>query len=224
MQSAWVRAGRAAAGAAAALWAAQALAAPTAFDDPRLQAPATLQVSIPGDVPDGTLATNYAADGRNLSPPLTWTPGPAGTAAYVVVMQDADAPDAAALHWLLYHVPGGQTALPRGMKNMAAPTHPLGSGQGANVHGSYGYTGPRLAQGEPAHHYHLQVFALDRSLRLKPGATLQAVERAMAGHVVARGETVAAYAAPAPKTPKSQPSPASPAPANSLSANPGAPG
>jgi Raf kinase inhibitor-like YbhB/YbcL family protein len=180
-----------------------ALAAPVAYDDPGLQAPSTLQVSIPGLPATSVLPTNYAADGRNISPPVTWSGAPATTRAYVVLMQDADAPgDAAAVHWLAYDIAPGVTGLPRGMKNVAAPTKPLGSAQGGNDHGSLGYSGPRLAPGDSAHHYHLQVFALDRPTRVRPGAEYAAVRRAMQGHVLARGELVVTYALSQPKVPR----------------------
>ena len=104
----------------------------------------------------------------------------------------------AAVHWLVYALPAEVLSLPRGLHNVAEPTHPLGSAQGRNDHGSLGYSGPHPPVGDPPHHYHFQVFALDRAPRVKPGADLAALERAMDGHVTARGELVATYAAPTP--------------------------
>ena len=178
-----------------------ATAAPIAFDRSDLQASASLQVSVAGVTEGGPLPANYTFDGRNLSPPLSWSAGPPQTRSFAVVMQDADAAGDGArqgLHWLVYSIPASVLTLPRGMHNVASPSSPLGARQGLNSHDSLGYTGPRLAAGEPAHHYHLQVFALDRPLRVRPGAELAPVLKAMAGHVVARGELVATYAAPAP--------------------------
>ncbi len=174
-----------------------------AFDQPGLQAPASLQVSVPGLAEGGPLPINYTADGRNLSPPVSWTAGPASTRSFAVVMQDADAhAPQPALHWLVYAVPASVVALPRGMRNVAEPTNPLGSAQGRNFHDSLGYTGPRPPAQDAPHHYHLQVFALDRPLRTRPGAELAAVEKAMSGHVVARGDLTFTYATPAPKAPR----------------------
>ncbi len=177
-------------------------AAPIAIDQPDLQGLARLQVSLPGMADGGALATSYTFEGRNLSPPISWSEGPPQTRSFVVLMQDADAPSdkpGDGVNWSLYAVPPTVLALPRGLRNVASPTNPLGAAQGRNSHDSLGYTGPHLAVGERAHHYHLQVFALDRPVRLRPGAQLPAVLRAMSGHVVARGELVATYAAPAPQ-------------------------
>lgn len=187
-----------------------------AFDEPGAQAPQTLTVSIPSVTAGGPLPTNYSADGRNLSPPLSWTAGPHGTRGFVVMMQDPDAstPEPA-LHWLLYGVPASVQSLPRGMRNVAEPTNPLGAAQGRNVHDTLGYTGPRPAQGDPPHHYVFQVFAVDRPIRTRPGAGLAAVMKAMSGHVIARGELATTYAAFTPKPPRTTAAPApAPAPAS----------
>ena len=172
-----------------------------AFDQPTLQASAPLQVTIPDVRSDGVLPTNYTADGRNISPPLSWTSGPSTTRSYVLVMQDSDAPSPQPpVHWLVWAIPASVTSLPRGMHNVAEPTTPLGSAQGQNYHGSLGYSGPRPPVGAAPHHYHLQVFAIDRRVRTRPGSDLAAVERSMAGHVAARGELVVTYATAPPKT------------------------
>ena len=196
-----------------------AAASPIAFERPDLQSPTPLQVSVPSVPEGGALPAGYTADGRNLSPPVSWSAGPPRTRSFVVLMQDADraAPQGRAtdpVQWLVYSIPASVLALPRGMRNVASPSNPLGASQGRNADDSLGYAGPRLALGEPAHHYHLQVFALDRPVRLRPGAELPAVVRVMAGHVVARGELVTTYAAPTPSAPrgrqKDSPAPADP--------------
>jgi Raf kinase inhibitor-like YbhB/YbcL family protein len=191
---------RLAAGALVSALACGAEAASLAFDQPGLQAPASLRVALGGVADGGVLPTNYTADGRNLSPPLSWSAGPSGTAGYAVVMEDADALQAP-VRWLAYGLPAGLTTLPKGVHNLAAPTHPLGLLQGRNDHAGFGYAGPRPQPGEPPHHYHLEVFALDRAPRLAGGASLAELERAMSGHVLARGELVVTYPAP-PRPPK----------------------
>lgn len=48
----------------------------------------------------------------------------------------------------------------------------------------------RPAEGGPAHHYHLQVYALDKMLNLPHGASRAELPDAMRGHVVWAGEIV----------------------------------
>jgi phosphatidylethanolamine-binding protein (PEBP) family uncharacterized protein len=47
--------------------------------------------------------------------------------------------------------------------------------------------------GDPPHHYHFQMFALDTTLNVPPGSSRDEVLQAMAGHVLAAGELVGEY-------------------------------
>ena len=176
-----------------------AAAGPVSFDDPALQASETLQVQVAGLADGAALPVKYTRDGRNLAPPVTWSAGPPGVKSYVLIVQDPDARgEKAALHWLVYDIPAGVLSLPGSMRNVASPDKPLGVAQGWNDHGSFGYSGPQPPPSNPAHHYHFQVFALSRVLHVHPGAHLEQVVAAMRSRLVARGETVVLYAAPAP--------------------------
>ena len=48
-------------------------------------------------------------------------------------------------------------------------------------------------EGDPPHHYHFQVFALDRELDLPHGASRAELLEAMQGHVLAKGQLVGTY-------------------------------
>ena len=65
--------------------------------------------------------------------------------------------------------------------------------QGPNDYGSMGYFGPRPPVGDPAHEYHVQVFALDTMLPLRFGASRAEILESIDGHVLAAGETVRTY-------------------------------
>jgi Raf kinase inhibitor-like YbhB/YbcL family protein len=73
-------------------------------------------------------------------------------------------------------------------------TQPEGVLQGRTTRGSIGYYGPRPPVGEPAHHYHFQIFALDSVLPLPWGADRDQLVQAIQGHVLAKGEIVGRYA------------------------------
>ena len=70
-----------------------------------------------------------------------------------------------------------------------------------NYAGGVGYIGPKPPEGDRPHHYHIQVFALDRPLALKARADLNQLVAAMDNRVMAEGEAVATFAAPPPVTP-----------------------
>jgi phosphatidylethanolamine-binding protein (PEBP) family uncharacterized protein len=68
---------------------------------------------------------------------------------------------------------------------------PAEIGQDRNTRGSMGYFGPRRRTASP-HHYHFQVFALDRMLDLQP-AVREELLLAMEGHVLAADELVPTF-------------------------------
>ncbi|WP_420391363.1 YbhB/YbcL family Raf kinase inhibitor-like protein [Acuticoccus sp.] len=136
----------------------------------------------------------HAAEGDNISPPLDWGAGPDGTASYVVLMEDPDvANDAPFVHWVAYNIPADVTELVEGVPGTPKVAEPEGMLQGANDRGSTGYYGMRPPIGDPAHAYHIMVFALDTMLDLPHGASRQEVVDAMEGHVLSVGEVVGTY-------------------------------
>ena len=147
---------------------------------------------------DGAIPGTYAADGENISPPLDWAEGPEGTASYVLIVDDPDAPieNPPFTHWVAYDIPANTTSLVEGVPGTERLEKPEGMLQGANDNGSTGWYGMEPPVGDPAHHYHVQVFALDTTLGLEPGASRTAVLEAMEGHVLSIGELVGTYARP----------------------------
>jgi Raf kinase inhibitor-like YbhB/YbcL family protein len=131
------------------------------------------------------------ADG--VSPEISWN-HVAGAKSYALILED---PDAKApkpfVHWVAYNIPADVTTLPEGLQEQPRLTEPEGLLQGKTSRGSVGYFGPRPPVGDPPHHYHFQVFALDSALEVPPGAERDDVLKAMNGHVLAAGELVGTY-------------------------------
>jgi Raf kinase inhibitor-like YbhB/YbcL family protein len=158
--------------------------------------PGGLALHSPAFKPGGTIPLAFSAYGRNLSPALAWRAGPAATKSYAVVVEDTDAPvPEPFVHWIIFNLPGSTTSLPQGMPPGAALSAPVHASQGVNSPGSDGYFGPHPPQG-PAHHYHFQIFALDETLALPPGADRDALVAAMKGHVLAEDDLVGLFKAP----------------------------
>ena len=59
--------------------------------------------------------------------------------------------------------------------------------------GKVGYFGPKPPADGVTHHYHFQVFALDRKLDLPSGYNRQALLDKMRGHVLAKGQIIGTY-------------------------------
>jgi para-nitrobenzyl esterase len=157
---------------------------------------AKLTVSSPAFKSGGDIPFENTQYKGNVFPGLSWTPGPAGTKTYVVIMQDADAMrnGAPILHWTMANMPASMLT----KLDAAMSTPPAGAAYGPNVRGaSQPYTGPRTPAG-PKHRYHLQVFALDTTLPAEALATYEGLTGAMKDHVLASGELVGLGQAPPP--------------------------
>lgn len=168
-----------------------------AFERPQTQTETRLAVSSPDlatQAPIDPAFTNY---GSNRSPGLAWTAAD-GAQSYAIVLEDPDATlPQPFVHWVAWNLPATTTSLPHALPSDATLQAPAGMRQGRNGKQSTGYFGPRPPVGDPPHHYHFQVLALDRRLALPDDTDRNALVDAVAGHVIAKGELVATAEAPA---------------------------
>jgi para-nitrobenzyl esterase len=151
------------------------------------KASAKVTVTSPAFAPGGDIPFENTQYRGNVFPGLSWTAGPAGTKAYVLIMQDGDAMvrGAPILHWTMVNIPGAVTKLDAAM---SAP--PTGAQYGPNMRGAnQPYMGPRTPAG-PKHRYHFQIFALDTAVPPDSTATYAGLTGAMKDHVLASGEVI----------------------------------
>jgi Raf kinase inhibitor-like YbhB/YbcL family protein len=128
----------------------------------------------------------YSCKGENISPPLSISDVPAEALSLAFILHDPDAPMPGGFtHWVLYNIPPTTTEVPEN-------SVPEGAVQGSNSSGHAAYTGPCPPSG--THHYHFQLYALDNILDLQPGATKQAVEEAMQGHILQQSDLIGTFA------------------------------
>ncbi|SRR5579875_198352 len=132
----------------------------------------------------------------NISPQLSWTPGPPGTKSYVVEEFDTDAPTGVGFHqWVVFNIPPDVTSLPENAaKNMVE-----GAVQGYNDGGYTGYRGGCAPVGDPPHHYFYTVTAMDTVFKgVGPNTTGTWIDFMMskAGHILARGQIVGLFRHP----------------------------
>jgi Raf kinase inhibitor-like YbhB/YbcL family protein len=139
-------------------------------DGPAAGGPFALTSSAFSD--NGVIDPKYRCRTANVSPPLSWTPGPAGTKSYAVTLNHN-----AALHWLLWDIPLTTNSLPEAVARMASPPVPAGSKQNlTSTDGAtwYGYTGPcpgGTTSGGTFTDYPFTVYAL--KVATLPGVTSQ---------------------------------------------------
>lgn len=152
-----------------------------------------LKVGSGGFAAGAAMPAKYSEYADGVSPPLAWSAVP-GAKSYALIMEDPDAPQKPFVHWLAWNIPASVTSLPEGVQEQPRLTEPDGVLQGRTTRGSTGYYGPRPPVGDPAHHYHFQVFALDTVLALPFGADRDQLVKAIEGHVLAKGVVVGRYA------------------------------
>ena len=131
----------------------------------------------------------YTCDGKDISPPLSWSGAPVETKSFALIADDPDAPRGTWVHWVLWNLPATANELKEALP--AIPHLPSGALQGKNDSGESGYGGPCPPSG--THRYFFKIYALDTMLPLKPGATKSQLEAAMKGHVLAQATLMGVY-------------------------------
>ena len=139
----------------------------------------------------GSIPSRYTCEGEDVSPVLQWSGVPPKARSLVLIVDDPDAPDPAAprvtwVHWVLGNIPGTEAALVEGVQSL-----PAGTVQGLNDWKREGYGGPCPPIGR--HRYVHKLYALDIVLPALQPATRDSLEKAMQGHILARGELVGHY-------------------------------
>ncbi len=145
----------------------------------------------PAFPPGGEIPSQYTCDGSDISPPLSWSGVPAGTASLVLVVEDPDAPGGTFRHWAAYDITPGSPGLAAGYRaGRPAPRLP----EARNDFGTIGYRGPCPPPGGGVHHYHFALMALNRpTLDVSQAASAADVLRAAAPYLIGRAELVGTY-------------------------------
>ena len=141
----------------------------------------------------GTIPSRYTCEGKDISPPLSWSDVPEGTQSLALIVDDPDAPDPQAprmtwIHWVLYNLPPTTRALPEGMSIEALPA---GTKEGQNDWKRTGYGGPCPPVGR--HRYFHKLYALNTVLPDLQKPTKLQLQKAMAGHVLAQAQLIGTY-------------------------------
>ncbi len=155
---------------------------------------ATLNVTSSSFAPNGAMPAKFTCEGEDTSPALAWSDPPPATKSIAVIVDDPDAPDPAApkmvfVHWVLYGVPPSTRQLAEGARSAANAG--AGARDGKNDFGKAGWGGPCPPKGR--HRYFHKVYALDTVLSDLGKPTKAELEKAMTGHVLAKGELIGTY-------------------------------
>lgn len=144
----------------------------------------TLTITSTAFAWNGAIPAKYTCDGGDMNPPLAIAGVPDGTKSLALIMDDPDAPVEIWVHWVVWSI-SPET------REIGERSVPSGAVQGLNSWSRPDYGGPCPPSG--THRYFFKVYALDAILNLKPSSTKADLEKAMAGHILAKGELMGIY-------------------------------
>jgi Raf kinase inhibitor-like YbhB/YbcL family protein len=150
----------------------------------------TLSISSPAFQDGERIPAKYTCEGQNVSPQLECSGVPEKAQSFALIMDDPDAPAGVFTHWVIFNSPPDSLTSPE-----AVPTEPqlsCGTQQGRNDAGRIGYYGPCPPPGRP-HRYRFTLYALDKKLDLKAGASKEQLLEAMQGHILEQAQLIGIY-------------------------------
>ena len=140
-----------------------------------------LSVSSPVFKNNELIPVKYTCDGEDVNPPLVIQGLPKETGSLVLIVDDPDAPMGTWDHWIVFNI--------RPTNRIEENTIP--GIEGVNTWERHSYGGPCPPSG--THRYFFKVYALDSLLTLNSSVNKKDVEKAMQGHLLAKGELVGLY-------------------------------
>jgi Raf kinase inhibitor-like YbhB/YbcL family protein len=130
--------------------------------------------------------------GPGISPALSWTQPPAGSAELLLIVQDPDVPiGKPATHALTLGIDPALGGLPENALTSPSPIPGLRHGKG--ILGRRGWAGPLPPRSHGPHSYVFQLLAFDQPVPLPEGFTLAEALAASAGHVIGRARLDGTY-------------------------------
>jgi hypothetical protein len=124
----------------------------------------------------------YSCDGQDINPPLTIEGISKEAKTLVLIVDDPDAPSGTFDHWIVWNIPASTSKIDE---------NTVPGKEGMNSARQPGYMGPCPPSG--THRYFFKVYALDTELSLGIASKKKDVEKAMQGHILAKGELMGLY-------------------------------
>jgi Raf kinase inhibitor-like YbhB/YbcL family protein len=122
-----------------------------------------------------------------MEPVLRWRGVPAGTRSFALQVVDPDAkvPRPGFVHWVAYNIPPSWRTLGPGSPHIYT--------NGKNGTGKIGYIGPCPPIGDPPHHYHFTLYALNVAQLSGPPLTQRALQQSIKGHVLGAATLIGTF-------------------------------
>ncbi len=141
-----------------------------------------LTVKSPSFQHKSLIPKKYTCDDQDINPSITIEGTPKEAKSLALILDDPDAPSGTFDHWVVWNIPSSTTKI---AENSVPGT------EGLNSAHQTGFMGPCPPSG--THRYFFKVYALDVDLNLNDRSTKKDLEKAMAGHTIAKGELIGLY-------------------------------
>jgi Raf kinase inhibitor-like YbhB/YbcL family protein len=143
----------------------------------------TMTITSPAFKEGQTIPEEFTCEGKNISPELNISGIPEKTVTLALILHDPDAPMAGGFtHWVAFNID------PKTVRIEENTSPGTAGSNGAN---KSEYTGPCPPTG--THHYHFMIYALDTKLEVDKGVSKADLEKAMEGHILAKGDLTGLY-------------------------------
>ena len=143
---------------------------------------ADLSIKSPAFEHGKLIPKKYTCDGQDINPPLTIEGIPKEAKTLVLAVDDPDAPSGTWDHWIVWNISASTSKISE---------NSVPGKEGVNSARQQGYMGPCPPGG--THRYFFKVYALDAELDLGASSRKKDAEKAMQGHVLAKGELMGLY-------------------------------
>ena len=141
-----------------------------------------LTIKSPSFQPNSPIPKKYSCDGENTNPQLTIEGTPKESKSLALIVDDPDAPNGTFDHWVVWNIPPSTTKIAE---------HSVPGTEGLNGARKKGFMGPCPPSG--THRYFFKIYALDTELNLGAKSTKRDLEKAIQGHILAKGELIGLY-------------------------------
>ena len=145
--------------------------------------PNDLQLTSPVFEANAAIPKKYTCDGADINPSLTFKNVPRDAKSLALTVSDPDALKGTWSHWVIYNIP----------PNTAEVLENTNPGiEGLSDFGKHTYAGP-CPPDKRLHHYIFRLYALNTVFNINEGPTLNEVEKALRGHIIAKIELIGTY-------------------------------
>ena len=141
-----------------------------------------LTIKSPSFQHNSPIPKKYSCDGENTNPSLTIEGTPKESKSLALIVDDPDAPNGTFDHWVVWNIPPSTTKVAE---------NSVPGMEGLNGARQKGFMGPCPPSG--THRYFFKIYALDTELNLGAKSTKRDLEKAIQGHVLAKGELIGLY-------------------------------